>query len=109
MAGRFRAPPLIRPSVVRWRRHYRLVASQHPPISLFEDYIDPNLMEAAFFVESRTNPRLRNEAGDITLVPKSEVVLGPGASPVMAAFTHIGHESRFNDGSFGIYYAADSI
>ena len=24
----------------------------------------------------------------------------------MAAFTHIGYESRFSDGSFGIYYAA---
>ena len=27
----------------------------------------------------------------------------------MAAFTHIGYPSRFSDGSFGVYYAAESI
>jgi RES domain-containing protein len=27
----------------------------------------------------------------------------------MAAFTHIGFESRFSDGSFGVYYAASSL
>ena len=85
------------------------VASQYPPISLFEDYVDPELTKAALLVESRTNPRLHNEPGDISLVPKSEALLGPGASPVMAAFTDVGRESRFGDGSFGIYYAADSI
>ena len=40
-------------------------------------------------------------------MPPDERVSGPGASYVMAAFTHINPKgSRFSDGSFGVYYAA---
>jgi hypothetical protein len=34
---------------------------------------------------------------------------GPGASIVMAPFTHLGRPSRFSDGSYGVYYAARSL
>lgn len=104
-----KSPPSIAPSKTGWRRHVRLVASQFPPISLFEDYVDADLLDAAFLIEARTNPRLRSEIGELSLVAKEDYVVGPGASPVMAAFTHIGKPSRFTDGSFGVYYAAKTL
>lgn len=84
---------------------YRLVPSHYPPIHLFEHLLDAAELDAAYALESLTNPRLRDEAGDIQLVPRDERVVGPGASPIMAAFTHIGCPSRFTDGSYGVYYA----
>ncbi len=52
------------------------------------------------------NPRLRNEAGAIHLVPPEERVTGPGATWVMAPFTHFNpNGSRFSDGTYGVYYA----
>lgn len=69
--------------------------------------VSADLMDAAFELEARTNDRLRNEVGEISLVEHSERITGLGSSPVMAAFTHIGKSSRFTDGtSFGIFYAA---
>ncbi len=54
-----------------------------------------------------TNHRLRDEIGEIRLVPPEERVVGPGAGYVMAAFTHLSPEGgRFNDDTFGAYYAA---
>ena len=56
------------------------------------------------------NPRLRNEDGDIQLVPPDERVSGPGASIIMAAFTHLNPEgSRFSDGTYGVFYAANDL
>ena len=34
---------------------------------------------------------------------------GPGASIVMAPFTHLSTQTRFSDGTFGVYYAAKSL
>ena len=88
---------------------YRLVPSHFPPIHLFEHLLDPHELDAAYALEALTNPRLRDEAGDIRLVAPGERVVGPGASPVMAAFTHLGGGTRFSDGSYGIYYAGSSL
>lgn len=84
---------------------YRLVPSHYPPIRLFEHLLDPAELDAAYALESLTNPRLRDEVGAIHLVAPDERVVGPGSSPVMAAFTHIGAASRFTDGGYGVYYA----
>ena len=90
-----------------WRAAYRIIPSCFPPINFFEDMVSPKLMDAAFELESRTNDRLRNEIGDIALVKHADRVSGVGASPIMAAFTHIGKPSRFTNGmDFGIFYAA---
>jgi len=80
---------------LRWPKIYRIVPTKFPPINFFERIVAPEQMEAAWYLESLTNDRLRDETGDITLVPKTERVSGPGASVVMAAFTHIGLPSRF--------------
>jgi hypothetical protein len=87
-------------------RQYRIVPSRFPPIDLFETLVDPDELAIAYAIESLTNDRLRAEAGDLFRVPKEDWVTGPGASVVMAAFTHVGRPSRFSDGRHGVYYAA---
>lgn len=98
-----RSPPSNR---VQWRRSFRIIPARYPPIALFERVADPADWEALAEIESLTNPRVRDEIGEIALVPAHERVTGPGASWVMAAFTHLGFPSRFSDGSYGVYYAA---
>lgn len=97
-------------SRVAWKPSYRLIPSHFPPISIYERVADPADLEAVFAVENLTNPRLRQEAGDISIVPPEDRVSGPGATPIMAAFTHLNPEgSRFTDGSYGVYYAGRSL
>jgi len=60
--------------------------------------------------EMAVNPRVRQEIGEISLVPPHERVSGPNASWVMAAFTHQNPKgSRFSDGSYGVYYVGDGL
>lgn len=96
---------------VTWAETHRLILSQYPPIDLFDDLVDPRDWEALIRAESRTNPRIYEEIGDLSLVPVDRRVSGPGASWVMAAFTHISPErtSRFSDGSYGVYYAGKEL
>lgn len=95
---------------VRWQPCYRIVASRFPPISLFEDVADPADLEAVYAIEAMTNDRLRDEVGDLTLVPPEDRISGPGTSAIMAAFTHLNLDgSRFSDGTFGLFYAAREI
>ena len=90
-----------------WQSAYRIIPSCFPPINFFEDMVSPELMDAAFALEARTNDRIRNQIGEISLVSPEDRITGIGSSPVMAAFTHIGKPSRFTDGlNFGIFYAA---
>lgn len=98
-------PPLQTPE---WDRAYRIVNSAFPPISLFEDVLDPADLQTAYLLEALTNDRLREEAGELSRVRPEDRISGPGSTPVMAAFTHIGKPSRFTDGSYGVYYAASS-
>lgn len=95
-------------SRVRWKSSYRLVPSRYPPISIFERIADPKDWEALFELDGLTNPRLRQEVGQISLVPASRRVSGPGASIVMAPFTHASpaRPTRFSSGTYGVYYAA---
>lgn len=88
---------------------YRIISTRFPPINFFERYTPPELMEEAMAIESLTNDRLRNEVGELDNVPIHDRVSGPGASVLMAAFTHIGNVSRFSDGSYGVYYAGLSL
>ena len=92
---------------VNWQAH-RIIQSRFPPINLFESIVDADELEAAFFIESLTNDRLREEVGDLALVAKKDRICGPGTTSIMAAFTHIGRASRFTNGDYGVYYAANS-
>jgi hypothetical protein len=57
----------------------------------------------------KTNPRLMESIGNLDLVPPARRVAGPGASYLMAPFTHTSPDrpSRFSDGSFGVLYAGN--
>lgn len=94
-------------ATIGWHPSYRLVPSRYPPVGLFDRVADPLDLELVFALEGLTNPRLREEAGDISLVPGPDRVAGPGTTPIMSAFTHLNPEgSRFSDGTYGVYYAA---
>jgi RES domain len=97
-------------SRVEWHPCYRIVPSRFPPLSLFEDVADPADLEAVYAIEAITNDRLREEAGELRLVPLEDRVSGPGTTPIMAAFTHVNPEGdRFTDGSYGVFYASQSV
>lgn len=96
-------PPVRR---VRWSKTWRIIPSRYPPIQLFERLGDPDDWETLAEIEGLTNDRLRQEAGDISMVPIEDRIAGPGASWVMASFTHVGRPSRFSAGDYGIYYCA---
>lgn len=92
-----------------WSKGHRLIPSRFPPVDLYERLLDPQDLEAAYLLEAMTNPRLLEQAGSLLLLPPEDRVCGEGSSPIMAAFTHIGSPSRFSDGSYGVYYAGNSL
>ena len=100
-------PPLVH---VRWMPCWRIIPSRFPPVNLFERVADPADLDAVIEIESMTNPRLREEVGELHLVPMEDRISGPGSSYIMAAFTHLNPEgSRFSDGTWGVYYAARDL
>jgi hypothetical protein len=95
---------------VRFTSCNRIVASRLPTIHLFERVADPADWDALYKLESMTNPRLREQVGELSVVPVADRVSGPNASVVMAPFTHLSPQgTRFTDGHFGAYYAAESV
>ena len=100
----------IKTTRVRWAKAYRIISSIFPPIDLFEDTSDPADWDLLVSLESKSNPRIIEVIGQLALVPPERRVSGPGASYVMAPFTHVSPNwaGRFHDGSFGVYYAANT-
>jgi len=97
-------------SHVDWQPCWRLVSSRFPPVGLFDRVADPDDLEIVYAIEGLTNDRLLDEAGDINLVKPEDRISGSGTTPIMAAFTHLNPEgSRFTDGSYGVYYAGNTI
>lgn len=95
---------------VRWQPSFRIIPSRFPTESLFDRVADPADLDALYALEALTNNRLRQEVGEISLVPPEERVTGPGSTPIMAAFTHLNpNGSRFSDGTYGVYYAGESL
>lgn len=106
MAAADDMPPL---AATGWRV-FRIIASRFPPVSIFDLVTDPGDLDDVFEIEALTNDRIRAEVGNLALVPIEDRVVGPGATPIMAAFTHLNPDgSRFCDPSFGAYYAALAI
>ncbi len=96
---------------VAWNAASRIIRSLYPPIDLFEDIADPADWPLLISAEQKTNPRLMETIGNLDLVPADRRVGGPGASYLMAPFTHISTDrpSRFSDGSFGVLYIAKTF
>lgn len=84
---------------------YRIIPSKYPQIKLFEGCANPEDLEDLYILEGLTNSRLKQEAGELSLVPPEDRISGSGTSAIMASFTHTGMASRFTDGSYGVYYA----
>lgn len=90
-----------------WHPAYRVIPSRFPSIGLFDRVAGPEDFDALYALEAMTNDRLRDEVGEISLVPVEERLFGNGSSPIMAAFTHLNPQgSRFSDGSYGVFYCA---
>lgn len=102
-------PATVPVSRIEWRRAVRIIRSIHPPIDLFEDIADPADWPLLLSAEQKTNPRLMETIGNLDLVPPERRVGGPGASYLMAPFTHVSLDrpTRFSDGSYGVLYAGD--
>lgn len=89
---------------------YRIISSRFPPVSLFDRISEPSDLEAVFAIEALTNDRLRQEVGDISLVPVEDRVVGPGSTAIMAAFTHLNPEGgRFTDSTYSAFYGGVTI
>ncbi len=103
-------PQRIGLSDTRWQPCYRLIASRYPTVGLYDTIADPADLEVVFAIEALTNPRIRDELGALRLVPAADRISGAGSASIMAAFTHLNPEgSRFSDGSWGVYYAAQDL
>ena len=102
-------PATVPVSRVHWPSARRIIRSTFPPIDLFEDIAPPEDWPILIAAEQKTNPRLMAALGALELVPPARRVSGPGASYLMAPFTHISTDrpNRFSDGSYGVLYAAD--
>ena len=97
-------------SALAWLPCHRLIASRYPTVGLYDEIARPQDLDVVFAIEALTNPRVRQALGALSLVVPADRVSGPGATLIMAAFTHLNPEgSRFSDGSYGVYYAADTL
>jgi len=101
-------PAAIPTSHVSWTSARRIIRSLHPPIDLFEDIAEPEDWALLISAEQKTNPRLMETLGALDLVPPARRTGGPGATYLMAPFTHVSQDrpSRFSDGSYGVLYVA---
>lgn len=90
---------------------YRLIPSKYPPKSLFDDVASHDEFEILFSIQEITNPRIRNELGNLNRVPANERPYGiRGCNYALGPFVHLNPAgSRFSNGDFGVYYAADEV
>ncbi len=90
---------------------YRLIPSKYPPKSLFDDVANHDEFEILFAIQELTNPRIRNELGNLNRVPAQERPYGiRGCNYALGPFVHLNPAgSRFSNGSFGVYYAAEDV
>jgi hypothetical protein len=101
-------PAAVPVASVTWPAARRIIRSLYPPIDLFEDIADPEDWPLLISAEQKTNPRLMETVGTLDLVPPSRRVSGPGATYLMAPFTHVSPDrpSRFTRGDYGVLYIA---
>lgn len=96
-------------AAVSWVGARRIIRSLYPPIDLFEEIAAPEDWPLLIAAEQKTNPRLMASFGALDLVPPARRVSGPGATYLMAPFTHVSPDrpSRFSRGDYGVLYTAE--
>ncbi|MCE0493071.1 RES family NAD+ phosphorylase [Vibrio salinus] len=93
------------------RKGYRLINTRYPCIALFDDVATPEEFDILYAIQAITNPRLKEEIGDLSLLRHSEIPFQcqRGRSYAVAPFTHINPDGgRFNDCFFGALYIASN-
>jgi hypothetical protein len=94
-------------TALNWNPAYRVIPSRFPSVGLFERVAGAADFDALYALEAMTNDRIRDEVGEISLVPPEERLFGAGSTCIMAAFTHLNPQgSRFSDGTHGVFYCA---
>lgn len=90
---------------------YRLIPSKYPPRSLFDDVANHDEFEILFAIQELTNPRIRNELGNLNRVPPELRPYGiRGCNYALGPFVHLNPTgSRFSNGSYGVFYAAEDV
>ena len=88
---------------------HRVIASNYPPLDLYEDVASPEDFEVAIEYEMITSDRATDELGRILAIDPEDRLLGPGSTPVMAAFAYPNQYARFNTTDHGAYYAAETL
>ena len=73
-----------------WKHSCRLIASRYPTVSLYDDIADPADLEVVFAIEALTNPRIRDQLGQLPLVPPAERISGAGMFWASASHIEIG-------------------
>lgn len=92
---------------IDWSPAWRVIPTRYPAVNVFDRVADAADFDALYALEALTNDRLRDEIGQIQLIPPAERRFGPGCGPIMAAFTHLNPAgSRFSDGRYGVFYCA---
>lgn len=99
-----RLPPLLD---LKWQA-WRIISTRFPAVNLFEELADPADWEALAALEAMTNPRFLDEVGDLSQIRTEDRVNGPGASYLMAPFTHP-RPGRFSTAAFGALYAGSTL
>lgn len=96
---------------ITWQHTYRLINSCYPTCDIWEDIISNSEdWEIAFEIEAMSNPTIRHQLGDISLIPREKMITGPNSWWVISAFTKLNPKgSRFCDGTYGAYYAANNF
>jgi len=86
--------------------HHPHDLSTHLAVRGYRRPADWDLIASA---EAKTNPRVREQVGDLSLVPVHRRLFGPTASIAMSAFTHVSRDrpGRFSDGNYGVWYCGD--
>ncbi|PLX68070.1 MAG: hypothetical protein C0603_08130 [Denitrovibrio sp.] len=96
-----------------WKPAYMIIPTCYPPLFLFEDVASQEEFEFLYELENMTNPRMDDVdsmLGDVELVPIEDRVYGHGATCIMGAFTHPNvNGDRFTDGTYGVFYASNSL
>jgi len=102
-------PASVPIAVFDWTGAHRIIRSLYPTVDLFENIADPEDWPLLIAAEQKTNPRLMETLGALDLVPLGRRVSGPGATYLMAPFTHLSSDrpSRFTRGDYGVLYAAE--
>ena len=92
---------------LNWNPAYRVIPTRFPAVGLFDRVASAEDFDALYALEAMTNDRIRDDVGDISLVPPEERLFGEGSTCIMAAFTHLNPQgSRFSDGTYGVFYCA---